>query len=104
MKRGSPKPQFAHWAQRGKTTPSRHWPATSNHDARWNEISWPEAFPRNSIGATTAVARIAIKSKAIRSVCRAESGPETAVGAWGLALFRTESEDIAMRARFTPKI
>ncbi len=33
-----------------------------------------------------------------------ESGPEMAVNPWGLALLRTESEDIAMRTRFTPKI
>jgi hypothetical protein len=50
------------------------------------------------------VAKIAIRSKAIRSECRAEGGPEIAVNPRGLALLRAGSEDIAMRARFTPKI
>src|SRR5580700_1880828 len=57
-------------------------------------MSWPEALPRKNIGVTTAVAAIAIKSKATRSECRAEIGLEIVVNAWGLAVFRPEPEDI----------
>jgi len=55
------------------------------------------------MGVTTAVARTAIKSKAIRSECRVKHGLEMAANPWGLALSKTGSEDIAMRARFTLK-
>jgi len=61
-------------------------------------------FRENSIGVTNRGGQIAIRSKAIRSECRAEGGPAIAVNPWGVALLSAESEEIAMRARFTPKI
>jgi len=66
-------------------------------------MSWPEALPRKNMGVTTAVARTAIKSKAIRSECRVKHGLEMAANPWGLALSKTGSDDIAMRARLTLK-
>ena len=67
IKRGSPNPQLAHSAQRGKRMPSRHCPATSIHDARWNCKSWPEALPRKNIGAITAEAKTKVTSTAMRT-------------------------------------
>jgi hypothetical protein len=66
-------------------------------------MSWPEALPRNSIGVTTAVAAIAIKSKAIRFELDGEVGFEIAVKPSDLAPLRPESEDISMLTRLAPK-
>jgi hypothetical protein len=71
-------------------------------------MSWPEALPRRNIGATTAVATIAIRSKAIWLERLAEIGPEIAADSRCLALLKAESEGILlrtlMRTRLVPKI
>jgi hypothetical protein len=67
-------------------------------------MSWPEALPRNSIGVTTAVAAIAIRSKAIRSELGGEASLEISSNPWGLKPMRSESEGISMRTRFAPEI